>query len=98
MKKYSVHISEQAHESLRQIVKHKIEYTDELTAKRFSDGFYSDTESLASLPYRGFNLSEQYKAKIYNNHLIVYQILEPDEVRILDLIDPRQHTKAKKYY
>ncbi len=98
MKKYKVHISEQAHESLRQIVKHKIEHADELTAKRFSDGFYSNIKSLASLPYRGFNLSVQYKAKIYSNHLIAYQILKPDEVRILDLIDPRQHTKAKKYY
>ena len=98
MKQYSVHIAEQAHESLRQIVRHKIEYGDEQTAKRFADGFYSDTESLTTLPSRGFNLTKQYKAKIYKNHLIVYQIIEPNEVRILDLIDPRQHTKAKKYY
>lgn len=98
MKKYKIHIAEQAHDSLQIIVEHKLANTDKLTAKKFIDGFYKDIESLAILPYRGFNLDGKCKAKIYSNHLIVYQVLEPDEVRIIDIIDPRQYSVANRYY
>lgn len=98
MKKYNIDIAEQAHESLRIIVKHKIEYAGKPSAKKFADGFYDDIKTLSILPHRGFKLSNNYKAKIYNDHLIVYKIIEPKSVRVIDIIDPGQHSVASKYY
>jgi len=99
MKKYNVEITNQAHESLDAIIEHKINYSDDLvSAYNFRSGFYEQGDTLSSFPHRGFNMPRGNKAQVYSNHLIIYQIIEPNEVRILDLIDPRQHTVAIKYY
>lgn len=63
----------------------------------FFNGFYNDAKTLSIFPQRGLNLTNNLKAKIYKNHLIIYQILEV-EVNIIDIVDPRQHSVAKKYY
>jgi len=37
MKKYKIDIVEQAHESLGKIIKHKLEYSDEISERKFID-------------------------------------------------------------
>ncbi len=99
MQKYSVHITNQAHESLRDIVSHKIEYIEDIpSAERFADGFYEQAQALSILPHRGFNMPRGNKAQVYRNHLIIYNIQEPIRVTVLDIIDPKQDTVASKYY
>ena len=96
MQKFEINISEQAHNNLREITKNKILY-DAPSALKFFNGFYNDIETLGVFPHRGFNLINDLKAKIYKNHLIIYQILNT-EVNIIDIVDPKQHSIAKKYY
>ena len=96
MQKFEINISGQAHNNLREITKNKILY-DALSALRFFNGFYDDIKTLGVFPHRGFNLINDLKAKIYKNHLIIYQILNT-EVNIIDIVDPKQHSIAKKYY
>ncbi len=96
MQKFSINISEQAHNSLKEITKNKILY-DASSTLVFFNGFYDDTKTLGVFPHRGLNLINNLKAKIYKNHLIIYQILET-EVNIIDIVDPRQHSVAKKYF
>ncbi len=99
MKKYRISIANQAHESIRNIVRHKIEYSGDISwAISFSDGFYDELEQLEVLPYRGTALSLWCRVRTYRDHLIVYTIVEPDTVEVIDLVDPRQHTVAWKYY
>jgi plasmid stabilization system protein ParE len=99
MQIYEVHITSQAHISLRDIVKHKIEYSEDIiSAKNFADGFYDATNTLITLPHRGHNMPKNNRAIIYKNHLIIYHITEPNKVEILDIIDPRQYTVANRYY
>ncbi len=97
MKQYRLDVANQVYVSLAFIYEHKKEY-DPLAANKFADGCLDDIKTLSYFPHRGFNLSDKYKAKIYKEHLIVYQIQEPNKVNVLDIIDPRQHTVASKYY
>ena len=38
------------------------------------------------------------KAHVYKEHLIIYHIQEPELVLIIDIIDSRQDSVAKRYY
>jgi len=96
VQKFEVYISEQAHDNLREITVNKIAY-DAPSALKFFEGFYEDVKTLGYFPQRGFNLINNLKAKIYKNHLIIYQISD-DKVNIIDIIDPKQHSLASKYY
>lgn len=99
MQIYEVHITSWAHLSLRNFIKHKIEYSEDfVSAERFADGFYNATNTLSTLPHCGHNMPKNNKAIIYKNHLIIYMIQEPNIVHVLDIIDPRQYTVANKYY
>jgi hypothetical protein len=99
MQKYSLYIVNQAHQSLRNIVSYKIEYSHDIaSAERFVAGFYEWVNTLSTLPHRGFNVLAGNKTQIYQNHLIIYPIQEPDKVSVLDIIDPKQATIASKYY
>ncbi len=97
MKRYIVDITKQADYSLELIAIHKLEYSNISFVERFVDGFYKDVEKLSTLPHRGFDIQDKWKGKLYDNHIIIYKIQEPNNVIILDIIDPRQDRKARKY-
>ncbi len=97
MKQYKTRVLDQAQESLELIVIHKVEY-DQNSARDFAIGFYEELEKLSYFPYRCVSLVQDCRAKIYSKHLIVYRIIEPDLVEIIDIVDPKQHTVASKYY
>lgn len=99
MRKYSVEITNQAHESLDAIIEHKISHSKNLiSAYNFRAGFYEQVDTLSTFPQRGFNIARNNKAKVYKGHLIIYHIQEPVKVSVLDIIDPKQDTIASKYY
>ena len=97
MKQYKLNVANQVYDSLGAIYENKRKY-DVPSAKRFAEGCLRELEKLSTLPHRGANLSGEYKSRSYQHHLIIYQIIEPDEVRVLDIVDPKQHTVASKYY
>lgn len=97
MKTYKVKVANQVYDSLAVLFENKREF-DEPSAKRFAEGCLKELSKLTTLPHRGSNLSRDYKSRSYQHHLIIYQIIEPDEVRVLDIVDPRQYTIASKYY
>jgi plasmid stabilization system protein ParE len=97
MENYNIEFANQVYISLDVIYEHKKEY-DPLSAIRFVSGFFDEVQKLSYLPYRGINKANNTKGLLYKNHLIIYKIQEPNQVRILDIIDPRQYTIASKYY
>ena len=99
MKKYNVEVTNQAHESLESIIQHKIHHSGDLTsAYNFHSGFYEEVNNLSTLPQRGFNMAGDNKAHVYKGHLIIYHIQEPELVLIIDIIDSRQDSIARRYY
>jgi len=96
MDKYNIKLANQVYISLWQIVENKKLY-DYSSAVDFAEQFFLDIEKLAIFPNRGFNLIDNFKARIYKNHLIIYEVLK-NEVRVIDIVDPRQYTNTLKYY
>lgn len=97
MEKYKIEFANQVYISLDVIYEHKNEY-DPLAAINFVGGFFDEVQKLSYLPYRGINKANNTKGLLYKNHLIIYSIQEPNRVKILDIIDPRQYTVANRYY
>ncbi len=95
MPEYEVYISDRAHESVRTIVRHKVNHGSE-KAKSFADGFYELVRSLHTLPYSGFPVADNLHGQLYDGHKIVYEVAN-DTVSVLDIIDLKQHSKAQKY-
>ena len=60
--------------------------------------FFEEVKKLEYLPHRGFNMAGDNKAHVYKGHLIIYHIQEPELVLIIDIIDSRQDSVAKRYY
>jgi len=96
MEKYNIELANQVYLSLDAIYEHKKEY-DQNSAINFVNGFFEEIKKLEYLPQRGINKAKSNKGLIYKNHLIIYNIHKSNSVRILDVIDPKQHTVAKNY-
>jgi len=98
MKNYKVEILAQAEESIIEITKNKMEY-DLPSALRFFDEFYEDIKELHTLPERGFSLGQGRRGRIYKDHIIPYVVDdETMTVFVVDIVNPKQHTKAGKYF
>ncbi len=96
MERYSIELADQVYVSLDAIYEHKKEY-DQNSAIDFVSGFFDEVKKLEYLPHRGINKPSSNKALIYKKHFIIYRIQKPI-VMVLDIIDPKQHTVAGKYY
>ena len=97
MEKYNIELADQVYVSLDTIYEHKNKY-DENYAIGFVGGFFEEVKKLEYLPHRGFNMAGDNKAHVYKGHLIIYHIQEPELVLIIDIIDSRQDSIAKRYY
>ena len=95
---YRIDVTKLAEESLDQIFNYKFEHSEH-SAWDFFDGFFLDIRKLSTLPHRGFNIYKTLKGRVYKEHTIIYTISENDNiVSIVDIVDPKQDTKASKYY
>jgi len=98
MQIYKITITKTAIDSLLTIGKHKQKYSNNsFYTEKFIDGFFTVVEKLNILPNRGTNLINDYQAIVYSEQIIIYKVIEPATVLIIDIIDPRQQTLANKY-
>ena len=95
MNKYKVHIASQVYANFTEIFENKLNYHSP-SAFKFAEGFFENIDKLSIFPNRWFNLKNNLKAKLYKWCLIIYKVKNL-EVQIIDIIDPREYTKSKKY-
>ena len=97
MRKYEINLTESAQHSYRKILEYfmlqDIEY-----ALSFKIEFTLKLSSLATMPERGIFMKFWCRGLLFSGFYIIYKIYEKSGVIfIVDIIDPRQHSKASDY-
>ena len=97
MQDYDVVLTSQFYESLQGLVSYiRDDCKSPRNAEVFKSGVIQTLENLAIFPERSVLVSEDVRVHIFKGYWLPYKI-DGETVYVLDIVDPRQDTKAQKY-
>ena len=84
--------------SFEHIIVYKSQYSKD-TAHNFRSHIFQWMDSIKLFPYSWKSIWWGLRVKVVDWFLLVYEVFDSEEViEVYDVVDPRQHTEAKKYY
>ncbi len=97
MKNYHVQVTNQFFVAFEELLLRKSAYSP-THAVSFRDAIIDAVDSLHTLPGASKPLKQNRRALIVANHLLTFVILDDTAtVIVIDIIDPKEDTKAKRY-
>lgn len=95
MKKYNIIRTNQFDNSLRDLIQY-IKTESPIIASRFLEGVFEAVDEIAIFPEKAVEIGLDIRLKLFKGYWIPYHISGTD-IFILDILHPRQDTKAEKY-
>ncbi len=95
MKIYNLIRTSQFDEGLNELISY-IKAESPINASRFLEGVIEAVEDIANFPYKAVEIGPDIRVKFYKGYWVPYYIKDSD-IFILDILHPRQDTRARKY-
>jgi plasmid stabilization system protein ParE len=95
MKKYNLIRTNQFDESLRNIIAY-IKSDSPINASRFLEGVFDAIDDIVFFPEKAAEIGPNIRVKLYKGYWLPY-FINGDDIFLLDILHPRQDSKAQKY-
>ncbi len=95
MKTYTLIRTNQFDENLRALISY-IKSENPVNASVFLEGVFEAIDAIALFPEKGMEIGPRIRLKLYKGYWVPYHI-DGLNIYILDILHPRQNTKARTY-
>lgn len=95
MQKYNLIRTNQFNDSLRNLISY-IKEESPINASRFLEGVFEAVDEITVFPHKAVEIGPDIRLKLFKGYWIPYHIAGTN-IYLLDILHPRQDTKAEKY-